>query len=122
VLRRVEGPAARGYQIHHGRVSGAGPGWVPVPAGDGPDDGDGPEGAVSPDGTIRGTTLHGLFEHDSFRAGFLCELASRQGKRFEPAGICFDTARTARFDVIADAIDAHLDVDVLFDLIAGVKG
>ncbi|MDY7104511.1 MAG: cobyric acid synthase [Actinomycetota bacterium] len=107
-VRRRTGPAITGYQIHHGRVDG-GPGWVHL------DDGD--EGTVSDDGRIRGTTLHGLFEHDAFRAGFLVELAERRAKRFVPAGVSFTAARTARFDRLADAIEAHLDVERLCDII-----
>jgi adenosylcobyric acid synthase len=84
-------------------------------------DGGGPEGAVSADGSVRGTTLHGLFEHDTFRGTFLRELAQRRGKHFEPAGIDFAAARTARFDAIADAIEAHLDVHALLDLIVGAE-
>ncbi|MGN6694974.1 MAG: hypothetical protein ACTHN0_12440 [Aquihabitans sp.] len=67
---------------------------------------------------MRGTTLHGLFEHDAFRAGFLTDLAQRRGKHFVSAGVDFAAARNARFDRIADAIEAHLDLARLVDLIA----
>jgi len=92
-------------------VSGpAGAGWVPL------DDGD--EGTVRADGRVRGTTVHGLFEHDGFRSGFLTDLAARRGKRFVPADVVFEQARASRFDAIADAIELHLDLDALCDLIA----
>lgn len=110
VLRQHDGESASGYQIHHGRVAGPeGAGWVPI------DDGD--EGTVRADGRVRGTTLHGLFEHDAFRTRFLLDLAERRGKRFEPAGLVFAEARTARFDAIADAIEHHLDLEALAALI-----
>ena len=70
------------------------------------------------DGRVRGTTLHGLFEHDSFRTGFLVDLAGRRGKRFVPAGVDFASARLARFDAIADAVETHVDLDALVGLIA----
>ena len=111
VLRQHDGAHAGGYQIHHGRVSGpAGGGWVPL------DDGD--EGTVRSDGQVRGTTLHGLFEHDAFRSQFLVDLAARRHKRFLPGGVVFADARTARFDTIADAIEHHLDLDALGALIS----
>jgi adenosylcobyric acid synthase len=111
VLRQHDGAQAAGYQIHHGRVSGPRDGgWVPL------DDGD--EGTTGPDGTVRGTTLHGLFEHDGFRTGFLVDLGVRRGKRFVPGGAAFAAARTARFDTIADALEHHLDVEALTDLIS----
>ncbi|HMQ24352.1 MAG TPA: cobyric acid synthase [Acidimicrobiales bacterium] len=111
VLRQHAGALAGGYQIHHGRVAGpAGAGWVPLD--------DGAEGTVRADGSVRGTTLHGLFEHDGFRTSFLVDLAARRGKRFVPAGIGFASARQARFDAIADAIEAHVDLAALEALIA----
>jgi len=113
VLRRHHGERAGGYQIHHGRVTGpAGTGWVPL------DDCERGEGTVRSDGRVRGTTLHGLFEHDSFRTGFLVDLAGRRGKRFVPAGVDFASARLARFDAIADAVETHVDLDALVGLIA----
>ncbi|MEO6629287.1 MAG: cobyric acid synthase [Aquihabitans sp.] len=114
VLRQHDGDRASGYQIHHGQVSGpVNGGWVPL------DDGD--EGTVSRDGRIRGTTLHGLFEHDAFRLAFLIELADRRGKRFTPAGVVFAAARQARFDTIADAIETHTDLDALMTLIGQAR-
>jgi adenosylcobyric acid synthase len=97
-----------GYQIHHGRVTG-GSGWVPA--------GETLEGALSSDEQIRGTTYHGLFEHDVFRSRYLVELAARRGKQFVPAGVSFASARTARFDRIADSIEANLDMKALCALI-----
>ncbi len=111
VLRQHEGAQVSGYQIHHGRVAApAGTGWVPLD--------DAPEGSVRADGRVRGTTLHGVFEHDGFRTAFLADLAERRGKRFRSAGVSFAAARTARFDAVADAIEAHLDVDALLRLVA----
>jgi adenosylcobyric acid synthase len=127
VLRRIEAAGVSGYQIHHGRVQRpeALAGWVPV-GGDAGDHGDGAgepfedgmEGAVSADGRIRGTTVHGLFEHDGFRARYLTDLAARRGKAFVPAGVDFTAERARRFDTIADALEAHADVDALVALIA----
>lgn len=111
VLRRHHGDTASGYQIHHGRVDApADSGWVPWV--------DGAEGSVRADGHVRGTTVHGLFEHDGFRAQFVADLAMRRGKRFVPAGVSFAAARQARFDSIADAIEAHVDLDRLVSLIS----
>jgi len=111
VLRQHDGEHAGGYQIHHGRVSGPeGAGWVPL------DDGD--EGTVRADARVRGTTLHGLFEHDGFRRRFLVELADRRSARFVPADAAFADARSARFDRIADALETHLDLAALLALVA----
>ena len=50
------------------------------------------------DGRVAGTTLHGLFEADDFRAGVLAWAAERAGKRWSPGGLDFAAARLARLD------------------------
>jgi adenosylcobyric acid synthase len=110
------GQAVTGYEIHHGLVSrGAqSAGWVHL---DGPD-GREAEGAVDlDDAHVLGTTLHGLFEGDAFRAAFLVEVGRRAGKTFVPAGTSFAAARTAQVDRIADVLEEHLDLDALWALV-----
>ena len=113
---RAMAEAVTGYQIHHGHVQ-RGPGaagWVEL------DDAYGAEadGAVDPArASVMGTTLHGLFEADCFRARFLGEVGRRRGKDFVPAGVSFPGARDAQTDRLADVIEAHLDLDRLFALI-----
>jgi len=113
--RAVAGPGAgqrvAGYRIHHGRVEAerhATP-WLV-------DDGGGPLGWH--DGRMAGTTLHGLFEDDGFRAGVLRWAAGRAGKRWQPGGVGFAAARQRRLDRMADLIEHHLDVDRLTAIIA----
>jgi adenosylcobyric acid synthase len=112
----TDGPGAgspvAGYRIHHGRVAaGAGAaGWMA-------------DGAGAPlgwwdGGRVAGTTLHGLFESDDFRAGVLRWAAARAGKRWAPGGLDFAATRLARLDRIADLLEAHLDLDHLAALIA----
>jgi adenosylcobyric acid synthase len=111
------GQRVTGYEIHHGNVSRAGPdvGWVHLDDGYGVDD----EGAVDLDvAQFLGTSLHGLFEADGFRAAFLTEIARRRGKTFVPAGVSFSAAREAQFDRLADCLEANVDVDRLTSLIA----
>jgi adenosylcobyric acid synthase len=98
-----------GYRIHQGRVQ--------------PDGGDsfvevaGLIDGVS-NGSTYGTTVHGLFENDGFRRAFLGVVAEHAGKPFVPGSASFADARTARLDRIADAIEAHLDMDALASIIA----
>jgi adenosylcobyric acid synthase len=107
------GLAVSGYQIHHGRTTSEAP-WITL------DDhwGSGPEGAMNRDGSILGTSLHGLFEGDDFRAAFLSAVAARRAKTFAPSGVSFAAARGAQFDRLADLVEAHLDLAAVEKLIA----
>jgi adenosylcobyric acid synthase len=111
------GEALAGYQIHHGRTVGTDP-WINL------DDtwGAEPDGARSSDGGVLGTTLHGLFESDGFRAAFLTEVARRRGKTFISSGVSFAAAREAQLDRLADLVEAHLDTAALEALIKEGSG
>jgi adenosylcobyric acid synthase len=110
----VAGPGAgqrvSGYRIHHGRVGqldGAAA-WLVA---------DGGEVLGWHAGGVCGTTLHGLLEDDGFRAAALRWVADRSGKRWRPGAVRFAEARFERFDRIAAAIEAHLDLDRLGGLV-----
>lgn len=90
-----------GYQIHHGRVTAADP-WITL------DDAYGAHAEGSRNGRFSGTTLHGLFEDDGFRAAFL---------DIEPSGLSFAAAREAQLDRLADMLEAHLDLTAIDNLI-----
>ncbi|GAC1477002.1 MAG: cobyric acid synthase [Acidimicrobiales bacterium] len=110
------GHRVAGYEIHHGVVeldAGTEP-WLEL------DDvcGRAVDGCGNPEvGPWVGTTLHGLLESDGFRSALVQAIAARRGKRWEPAGVSFGTAREAQFDRLADAVEAHLDIPALEDLI-----
>jgi adenosylcobyric acid synthase len=66
---------------------------------------------------VCGTTLHGLLEDDGFRAAVLRWVADRSGKLWRPGSVRFAEARFERFDRIAAAIRAHVDLDRVGGLI-----
>jgi adenosylcobyric acid synthase len=108
------GQPLTGYQIHHGRTaSHEAEAWITLDDAWGAE----PDGATSPDGRVLGTTLHGLFETDSFRGAFLGEVARRAGKPFVPSDVSFPAARDTLFDRLADLLEAHLDMSALDALI-----
>jgi len=114
VTRWVTGTSLKapvqGYQIHHGRTRPVDP-WIAL------DDPDGPEGSRGHDGRVLGTNLHGIMESDSFRAAFLGAVAARGGRPWGPSGASFAAAREARFDRLADLLEAHLDLDAVEQLV-----
>ncbi|MEL7157388.1 MAG: cobyric acid synthase, partial [Actinomycetota bacterium] len=115
VLARVEGSALgapiSGYQIHHGRVAAEGSSrqrgspWLTLD----------PDGTVDGwrSGRVFGTTVHGLFEGDEFRRGFLGHVATVRGARFEADPMPFAQHRQAAIDRLADAIEHHVDLAAL---------
>jgi adenosylcobyric acid synthase len=115
------GTPVSGYEIHHGAVATADTvgAWFEL---DGPD-GHQSEGAVDEARGIYATTLHGVLENDAFRAGLLARVALRRGKTWAPAAVSFAEVRRAQVDRVADACEAHLDLDALWRIVAlGVAG
>jgi len=108
------GDRVAGYRIHHGRVEGgsAAP-WLVAD-----------DGTVLGwhAGTVLGTTLHGVLEDDGLRRALLAWAAGHAGVPL-PAGppLAFAEARRARLDRMADAIEAHVDLDRLFGIMAEAK-
>jgi adenosylcobyric acid synthase len=104
-----------GYEIRHGRpgVDGSSPCWFELEDVSGLE----PEGLADPDAGVWGTSLHGLFEEDAFRASFLKTVADRRGKRFVPSGTSFHLARERQIDRMADLVEAHADLARLCALI-----
>ncbi|MFV0534267.1 MAG: cobyric acid synthase [Cumulibacter sp.] len=92
------GAEVEGYEIHHGVVS---------------DDGSFPGGSAK--GTTYGTIWHGIFECDDFRRAWLSQVAADVGSSWRPSENAegFASRRERMLDELADAITAHVDVDLL---------
>lgn len=98
------GHPVTGYQIGHRHIEPADS--EPFPGG-------------AREGQIFGTAWHGTMECDQFRRAFLAEITSRAGIELPASDVDFSQIRHARFDVLADLIEAHIDVDRLWDLARG---
>jgi adenosylcobyric acid synthase len=109
VLRLPRGTAlgvpAAGYEIHHGRVS-VGEDAAPFLGG-------------ARSGAVFGTMWHGSLEGDDLRAAWLREVAELvDAPGFVPGGLSFAALREAQIDRLADAVEEHLDVEAVLDLIS----
>jgi adenosylcobyric acid synthase len=104
-LTLEQAPVA-GYEIHAGVTTGSG---LERPAARLDDRFD---GAMSADGLILGTYLHGLFETSTARDALLRWAGLAGASAPDYAQI-----REAAIDRLADAVEANLDVDRVFDLL-----
>ncbi|PTX42797.1 adenosylcobyric acid synthase (glutamine-hydrolysing) [Gemmobacter caeni] len=101
----ASGLTVDGYEIHIGRTEGADCGQPFARLLDGRD-----EGATSADGRVRGSYLHGMFTDDAFRAAFLRDLGA------VPSGLAYAAGVETVLDALAAHLEAHLDLEGLFDL------
>ena len=117
IFSTLGGMTISGYEIHMGRTEY-------------PEEGDSycfacltDSGSVSTpdrrndiqDGCVRGraagTYVHGLFEEDGFREGFLSALCQEKGIPYEkPSPSGRQAYRQAQYDALADAVLKHLDM------------
>jgi adenosylcobyric acid synthase len=58
---------------------------------------------------------HGAFENDGFRRAWLSEVAAATGSPWRPTddAPAYADRRETMIDTLADAVEAHLDLDVL---------
>jgi adenosylcobyric acid synthase len=114
VLRRWEAAAdgLDGYEIHHGRVVRcAEDAWFEVR---------GSAQGFQRD-SVFATHWHGLLDNDGFRRGWLAraaEAAGRTGFRVAP-DTSVASRRDGQLDLMADLLDAHLDLDAMLALLDG---
>ena len=66
-------------------------------------------------GTVWGTVWHGALENDAFRRAWLAEVAAAAGSSWTavPGAPAFGARREAMVDALADAVEEHLDLDLL---------
>jgi adenosylcobyric acid synthase len=100
---RALGVPVTGYEIHHGRVEvGAAD---PFPGG-------------CRSGAVFGTMWHGCLEGDAFRRTWLALAAELAGVAdFSADGPSFAAARESRIEALADAVEQHLDLDRILQLV-----
>jgi adenosylcobyric acid synthase len=103
------GARVSGYEIHCGESRGSALERPLAQLDDGRAD-----GAVTRDGQVIGTYLHGLFDEAAARDAIL----AWAGLRVRDAQPSLDAVRERQLDRLADVIEAEIDCDALFGLVA----
>ncbi|WP_018947831.1 cobyric acid synthase [Thioalkalivibrio sp. AKL17] len=118
-LRQVTGKGVmeraapvRGYEIHAGHTAGADCERPVLQLAAGPD------GARSTDDAVAGTYVHGVFDEPA-AAGALLAWA---GLEADGAAVDLDALREASLERLADALEEHMDIDRLLDLLHVQQG
>lgn len=107
------GTPIQGYEIHMGRsqlLDGEATPLCQINSGDQTH----ADGAVSLDGRVWGTYLHALFDNDALRHAWLRNLG------WQADGRLFD--RQQAYNRLADHVRAHLNMDLLHEIIWGKQG
>tara|TARA_B100000676_G_scaffold167851_1_gene165028 strand:- start:159977 stop:161428 length:1452 start_codon:yes stop_codon:yes gene_type:complete len=91
-----------GYEMHMGQTTGGDTARPFLNLKDGPD------GAINADGRVIGCYVHGIFAADAFRHEFLNSLKTR-----ERSATNFQAGIENALDVIAEQLEASIDVDGL---------
>jgi len=103
----LDGSTVTGYEIHAGISRGPALQRSFATLND-----NRPDGAISADGQILGTYLHGLFETPSACAALL-----RWAGLLEPKPNNYAALREQAIDRVADAVEEHLDLSLIFKLL-----
>jgi len=95
------GHHVEGYEIHHGLAR--------------LDEGAEPFLDGTRSGAVWGTMWHGTLENDGFRRAWLTEVAGLAGSAWspEPGAAGYADRRETMLETLADAVDAHVDLDLL---------
>jgi adenosylcobyric acid synthase len=95
------GHPVQAYEIHHGSAKSAG---QAEPFLDG-----------CRVGSVWGTMWHGTLENDDFRRAWLSEVAASTGSAWcpQPDAPAYQNRRESMINTLADALESHLDLDLL---------
>lgn len=105
----------KGYEIHMGETVGNGqPFSVITKRGNNPVNVK--EGAISSDGKSWGTYIHGIFDNDGFRTGFLNEIRAEKGLPGQGV-ISFEGKREEGIKGLADVVRKSVDMERIYKII-----
>lgn len=110
------GLEVRGYEIHHGRTRALGPvsHVFKVFRRQGKKAADF-DGTIGRDGRVWGTYIHGIFDADAFRRGFLNRLRLKKGLSALPQRVIFDQDK--EFDKLAGLLRKNMNIELVYKIL-----
>lgn len=111
VLSTLNGSMVTGYEIHMGvsRLEAGAQALVTLESGQ-------PDGCAA--GNVAGSYLHGFFDSDQCRQALTDALYALKGIDAPQSSFDFAAYKQSQFDILADAIREHLDVEFIYQMLA----
>jgi adenosylcobyric acid synthase len=77
------------------------------------------DGLAQPDGRVWGCYIHGVFDNDQFRRGFLHDLEQRSGRtnRLSATPFSYRQWKEEQYDRLAEHVRKHCDVERIYRLV-----
>jgi adenosylcobyric acid synthase len=106
-----------GYEIHMGRSTPIGDAFplFHIVTRDGRE-ADFSDGLIRSNGRVWGTYIHGIFDNDGFREGFLQDLRQTVGKTVsaDQPEFSFRSWKDSQYDLLAEHVRLHVDIDTIY--------
>lgn len=120
---QAESLSITGYEIHMGQTICEQPdqfGPLFVLSGDDEQQVEGArwrDGCIHPDGTVWGTYLHGIFDNDQLRRGWLNRLRQQKGMSALPLTVEARSYRQQSFKQLAELVRQHLNMEQIYRIL-----
>ncbi|WP_276355597.1 cobyric acid synthase [Cohnella caldifontis] len=75
------------------------------------------DGVVTAGGRLWGTYVHGVFDNDEFRRGWLNGLRQGKGMAVPENAVSYRALRESSFDRLADHVRQHADFDAIYEIL-----
>ncbi len=108
--------AVEGYEIHMGESQALDNAKPFAILADGTVD-----GVIAEDGTVMGTYLHGIFDNDAFREKIIETLRSKKNLAAGPAAFDFKAFKNEQYDLLAETVEASLDMKKIMEIIGEIE-
>jgi Cobyric acid synthase len=79
------------------------------------------DGVIAEDGTVMGTYLHGIFDNDGLREKIIEALRVKKNLEAGPTAFDFKAFKEEQYDLLAETVEASLDMKKIMEIIGEIK-